>query len=143
MVGGDTRNHWNHWNRINTDGPHVHIPLQFKPWHETLITRLYVSNLIKQILTFYDNSNFFFFKSQLKKRIGLYKLLLCFFYFDLFPAFPPWFPASPSFPPWFPAFLPLFPVFLPWISAFPSFRSLFPISAFRDSCSVLAIYKFM
>ena len=25
--------------------------------HETLVIRLYVSNFIKQILTFYDNSN--------------------------------------------------------------------------------------
>ena len=41
-------------------------------------------------------TTFFFFKFQLKKRVGFYKFSFCFFYFNLLPAFPPWLPVFPS-----------------------------------------------
>ena len=77
-----------------------------KTSHVTLVTRVYVSDLIKQILKFYDNSNFVFFQFQEKKEIGFDKLFFrFFFYFNsiLFLAFAPLFTA---FSPWFPAFWP-------------------------------------
>ena len=60
---------WNHWNRINRDFAHPHsiqiIPLVWiiktKLYYETLVTRFYVSYLIKQIFSFYYNSNLVFF----------------------------------------------------------------------------------
>ena len=49
-----------------------------------MVTSLYVFNLIKQILTFYDSSNFvfFFFFNFSKKKTGFYKLSFRFFYFN-------------------------------------------------------------
>ena len=72
------------------------------------MTRFYIPNLIKQILTFYGNSNFvFFFQFQWKNKIGFYNFLLCFSYFSSIPRIPTLFPAfSPllsPFPPRFPA----------------------------------------
>ena len=110
---------WNHWNRIITD----------EPQHETLVTRFYIYNLIKQILTFYDNSNFFFFffQFQEKKKIEFYKLLFCFFYFSSIPYIPTPIPHIPTLIPHiptpFPTFPPQFPAFLPWFPAFPTFHS--------------------
>ena len=40
--------------------------------------------MIKQILTFYDSSNFVFFKFQEEKKIGLHKLFFRFFFVFLF-----------------------------------------------------------
>ena len=44
--------------------------------------RFYVSNLIKQILTFYDNSNFVLFLIFSISDFGFYKLSFHFFYFS-------------------------------------------------------------
>ena len=110
---------WNHWNRIITD----------EPQHETLVTRFYIYNLIKQILTFYDNSNFFFFffQFQEKKKILFYKILFFFLYFSSIPYIPTPIPHIPTLIPHiptpFPTFPPQFPAFLPWFPAFPSFLS--------------------
>ena len=46
-----------------------------------MVTRIYVSHLIKQILTFYDYSSFVFFQFQEIKKIGFYKLFFRFFFF--------------------------------------------------------------
>ena len=82
-----------------------------------------VTHLVKQVLTFYDNSNFVFFFSFKKKRtlgfINFFFVFFC-FYSILCPAFPPLFPA---FPPWFSAFPPWFPTFPRW---FPAFSPPFP-----------------
>ena len=105
----------------------------------TLVTRLYVSNFIKQILTFYDN--FVFCNFSKKGKMDFINFHFVFSISVLFPAFPPRFPAFPTrfpafppsfpaFPPRFPAFLPLFPTFPPQFPAFPSFRSSIPYSGF-------------
>ena len=64
-----------------------------------MVTRLYVSNFIKQILTFDDNSNFVFFnfikKKTKKKRIRFFKLSSCFFYFNYIPRIPTPIPRIP------------------------------------------------
>ena len=46
--------------------------------HETLVTRLYVSSLIKQILTFYDNLN------SAKKENCILKTFILFFLFHFY-----------------------------------------------------------
>ena len=78
-----------------------------KPYHETVVTRLNVSHLIRQILPFYGNSNFdFFFNFRKKSKMDFKNCFFVFFYFySIFSyfAFPPLFPA---FPPPFPAFPP-------------------------------------
>ena len=74
-----------------------------------------VSNLLKQILTFYSNSNcvsFFSFINFIKRRkLPFIKFSFCLFYFDSISRIPTRFSA---FPPGFPKFLPLFPAFVPW-----------------------------
>ena len=65
---------------------------------------------MKQILTFYGNSNSVFFPSFLisakKRELDFINFHFCFFYFDLFPAFPAWFSVFPlripAFPTWSP-----------------------------------------
>ena len=123
-----------------------------------MVTSLYVFNLIKQILTFYDSSNFvFFFSILVKKKTGFYKLSFRFFYFNSISRIPTPIHRIPTpipriltqitripfqlhlipFPfPTFPAFLgiPLRfssspPPFLPF-PAFPSFRFPIPYSGF-------------
>ena len=66
----------------------------------TLVTRLYVSNFIKQILTFYDNSNFVcFFLFPLKNRIGFFNFHFGFSISIYSPHFLPDYPHShPDFP---------------------------------------------
>ena len=104
------------------------------------MTRLYVSNLIKEILKFYDNSNFvFFFNFSKEKKLDFTNCHSVLFpaFAPRFPAFPPPFPTFPAFslsfltfPSRFPAFPPLFPAFPPPFPAFPSFRSPIPHSGF-------------
>ena len=79
-----------------------------KTFHGTLVTRLYVSHLRKQILTFYDNSNFVLFFRK-KRILDFINFFFVFFYFCyiLFLAFSLWFPA---FPPLFPYFHPDSPI---------------------------------
>ena len=61
----------------------------------TLVTRLYVSNFIKQILTFYDNSNFVcFFLFPLKNRIGFFNFHFGFSISTYSPHFLPDYPHS-------------------------------------------------
>ena len=124
----------------------------------TLVTKFYVSNFKKQILTFYENSDFvFFFLISAKRGIGFYKLSFCFFCFNYIPristliphivtqihriptpfptflaflAVPPRFPTFP-FP--FPAFLLLFPAFPPHSPHSPHSVPRFPIPALTDS----------
>ena len=90
--------------------------------------RFCVSNLIKQILTFYDNSNFvlfLFFSISAKRKLDFinFRFIFSISVPPRFSAFPPRFSA---FSPKFPAFPPLFPAFPRLLPAFPLFRS--PIS---------------
>ena len=115
---------WNHWNRIITD----------EPQHETLVTRFYIYNLIKQILTFYDNSNFFFFFFQFKekKKIEFYKLLFCFLYLHSHPYSPHSHSDSPHSHP-----IPHIPTAIPRISTLISRIPIIPLIPFPDSPSRL------
>ena len=78
-----------------------------------------------QILTFYDNSNFFFFFS--KKKIGFYKLSFRCFYFSSIPRIPTHIPRIPTLIPHILTPIPHIPT---PILAFPSFRSLISHSGF-------------
>ena len=71
------------------------------------MTRFYIPNLIKQILTFYGNSNFvFFFNFSEKIKLDFITFYFVFSISVLFPAFspllsafPPRFPAPPPYSP--------------------------------------------
>ena len=99
------------------------IPLVCVIATKTLVTRFYAFHyLIKQILTFYDNSNFVFFLSISVKKENW--TLQTFFVFSFsFPLYSPHSqPDSPHSHPLFSAFPPPFPAF----PAFASFPLLFP-----------------
>ena len=123
---------WNHWNRIITD----------EPQHETLVTRFYIYNLIKQILTFYDNYKFFFFffNFRKKRKLNFINFYFVFSISVLFPTFPPLFPtfplSFPTFPPHSPHSHRNSPHFYPdFPHSHHSSHSIprFPITAFTDS----------
>ena len=86
-----------------------------KPQHETLVTRLYVSNLIKQIIMFSGNSNFAFFFNFRKKKIGFCKLSFRFFYFNSIPRTPTPIPRIPTPIPCIPTQIPRIPTPIPCI----------------------------
>ena len=102
-----------------------------------MVTRLYVSNFIKQILTFYGNFNFAFFSNFSKKR----ELEFINFLFQLYsphshPDFPHSHPdSSHSYPdsqhyqhiPRIPTLIPRIPILIPRIPTFiPRVPTLIP-----------------
>ena len=88
---------------------------------------------MKQILTFYENSNFFLISAKKWNWI----LSFCFFCFNYIPRIPNQIPRIsnpfPAFPPRFPAYPPLIPTCPSWFPAFPrrfpAFPSHFPHSS--------------
>ena len=95
-----------------------------------MVTRLYVSNFIKQILTFYGNSNFVFFSNFSKKR----ELEFINFLFQLYsphshPDSPHSHPDSQHYQPipCIPTLIPRIPILIPRIPTFiPSVPTLIP-----------------
>ena len=74
-----------------------------------MVTRLYVSNFIKQILTFHDNCilfYFIFFSFQQKKENWILWTLILFFLFQLYSPIPTPFPRIPILIPRIPTPIP-------------------------------------
>ena len=83
-----------------------------------MVTRLYVSNFIKQVLTFYDNSNFSFFSNFSKKReLDFINCLFQLYYLHSHPDSPYSHTHSPhSHPiPRIPTLIPRIPILIPRI----------------------------
>ena len=90
------------------------IPLVCVIATKTLVTRFYAFHyLIKQILTFYDNSNFVFFFNFRKKRkldfINFFFLFFLFLFYSI-PRIPTPIPHVPTLIPRIPTLIPRIPI---------------------------------
>ena len=119
--------------------------------------RIYNCNLIKQILTFYDNSNFVYFSISTRRNLNL---INCHFCFNSIPSIPTpiphistQIPHIPTLIPCIPTLTPRIPTPIPQISTpfptFPTFPLLFPafptpfpaFPSFRSSVSHFGFYR--